>query len=90
MWLTRLALRNPVLILMVSLMVLVLGFVSLQRLPVDLFPEISVPVIRVATFYRARAPADIERRSRSPSSARWPRPRASTASRALRSRASRW
>jgi hydrophobe/amphiphile efflux-1 (HAE1) family protein len=61
MWLTRLALRNPVLILMLSLMVLVLGFVSLGRLPVDLFPEISVPVIRVATFYAGAGPADIER-----------------------------
>ncbi len=61
MWLTRLALRNPVLILMLSLMVLVLGFVSLGRLPVDLFPEISVPVIRVATFYSGAGPADIER-----------------------------
>ena len=48
MWLTRLALRNPVLILMVSLMVMVLGGVSLQRLSVDLFPEITIPVVRVA------------------------------------------
>jgi hydrophobe/amphiphile efflux-1 (HAE1) family protein len=61
MWLTRLALRNPVLILMMSLMVLVLGFVSLGRLPVDLFPEINLPVIRVATFYAGAGPVDIER-----------------------------
>ncbi|MEZ4392005.1 MAG: efflux RND transporter permease subunit [Polyangiales bacterium] len=61
MWLTRLALRNPVLILMLSLMVLVLGLVSLGRLPVDLFPEINLPVIRVATFYSGAGPADIER-----------------------------
>ena len=38
MWLTRLALRNPVFILMMSLMTVVLGFVSLRRLSVDLFP----------------------------------------------------
>jgi len=61
MWLTRLALRNPVLILMVSLMVIVLGLVSLQRLSVDLFPEINLPVIRVATFYGGAGPGDIER-----------------------------
>lgn len=61
MWLTRLALRNPVLILMVSLMVMVLGGVSLQRLSVDLFPEITIPVIRVATFYPGAGPADIEK-----------------------------
>jgi hypothetical protein len=90
MWLTRLALRNPVLILMMSLMVLVLGFVSLGRLPVDLFPEISLPVIRVATFYAGAGPRHRASPSPCPSSARWPRPRASTASRAPRSRASRW
>ena len=61
MWLTRLALRNPVLILMVSLMTIVLGWVSLSRLSVDLFPEITIPVIRVATFYTGAGPVDIEK-----------------------------
>src|SRR6185436_14325204 len=61
MWLTRLALRNPVLILMVSLMTVVLGFVSLRRLSVDLFPDITIPVIRVATFYPGAGPTDIEK-----------------------------
>ncbi|HSQ65180.1 MAG TPA: efflux RND transporter permease subunit [Polyangiaceae bacterium] len=61
MWLTRLALRNPVFILMVSLMVLVLGGVSVDRLSVDLFPTINIPVVRVATFYPGAGPADIEK-----------------------------
>src|SRR5215472_6854991 len=61
MWLTRLALRNPVLILMLSLMVLALGAVSLSRLSVDLFPSIELPVIQVATFYTGAGPADIEK-----------------------------
>src|SRR3954469_21079891 len=61
MWLTRLALRNPVFNLMMSLMTVVLGFVSLRRLSVDLFPQIDVPVIRVATFYTGAGPGDIEK-----------------------------
>lgn len=61
MWLTRLALRNPVLILMLSLMTVVLGRVSLQRLSVDLFPDIDIPNIRVATFYTGAGPADVEK-----------------------------
>ena len=61
MWLTRLALRNPVLILMLSLMTVVLGRVSLQRLSVDLFPNIDIPNIRVATFYTGAGPADVEK-----------------------------
>jgi multidrug efflux pump subunit AcrB len=61
MWLTRLALRNPILILMMSLMVIALGAVALNRLPVDLFPTIDVPMVRVATFYPGAGPGDIEK-----------------------------
>ena len=61
MWLTRLALRNPILILMLSLMTVVLGMQSLLRLSVDLFPDITIPVIRLATFYPGAGPADIEK-----------------------------
>src|SRR6185369_2599918 len=61
MWLTRLALRNPVFILMMSLMTVVLGVVSLRRLSVDLFPDINIPVIQVATFYTGAGPGDIEK-----------------------------
>jgi hydrophobe/amphiphile efflux-1 (HAE1) family protein len=61
MWLTRLALRNPVLILMLSLMLVILGGVSLHRLSVDLFPDITIPVIRVVTFYTGAGPEDIEK-----------------------------
>jgi hydrophobe/amphiphile efflux-1 (HAE1) family protein len=61
MWLTRLALKNPVFILMMSLMVIVLGAVSLRSLSVDLFPNIDIPIIRVATFYTGAGPEDIEK-----------------------------
>src|SRR5574342_912456 len=57
MWLTRLALKNPVFILMMSLAVLALGWVSLTRLSVDLFPNIDIPIIRVATFYTGAGPS---------------------------------
>ncbi len=61
MWLTRLALRNPVLILMLALMTIVLGWVSLGRLSVDLFPNIDIPNVRVATFYAGAGPEDVEK-----------------------------
>lgn len=61
MWLTRLALRNPILILMMTLMTMVLGWVSVRNLSVDLFPDITIPVIRVATFYTGAGPVDIEK-----------------------------
>src|SRR5262245_32383936 len=61
MWLTRLALRNPILILMMSLMVIALGALAAGRLSVDLFPNIDIPVIRVVTFYSGAGPEDIEK-----------------------------
>jgi CzcA family heavy metal efflux pump len=60
MWLTLLALRNRVGILMLSLAMVVLGVTSLQRLPVDLFPNISVPVVFVGVIYKGAPPVDIE------------------------------
>ena len=39
MWLTLLALRNRIGILMLSLAMVILGATSVQRLPVDLFPQ---------------------------------------------------
>jgi CzcA family heavy metal efflux pump len=60
MWLTLLALRNRVGILMLSLAMVVLGFTSLQRLPVDLFPNIAVPVVFVGVIYKGAPPVDIE------------------------------
>ncbi len=60
MWLTLLALRNRIGILMLSLAMVVLGVTSLQRLPVDLFPNISVPVVFVGVIYKGAPPIDIE------------------------------
>jgi len=70
MWLTRLALRNPFSFLMLSLMLIVLGVVSLNRLSVDLFPDITIPVIRIATFYTGAGRKTSRSRLPSPSSAR--------------------
>ena len=61
MWLTLLALRNRIGILMLSLAMVVLGVTSLNRLPVDLFPNIQVPVVFVGVIYKGAAPIDIEK-----------------------------
>lgn len=58
--LTRSALHNPVMILMVSMAVVVLGYVSVTRIPVDLFPDITMPVVMVGVMYPGAGPRDIE------------------------------
>ncbi len=57
---SRFALRYPFLILMMCLFIAVVGGVTVARMPVDLFPEINIPVVVVATFYSGMPPQDIE------------------------------
>lgn len=45
---------------MVCLVIVVLGVVSIVSMPVDLFPEIDMPVVVVATFYSGMPPEQIE------------------------------
>jgi CzcA family heavy metal efflux pump len=58
--LPRISLRNPIGVLMVSLVIIVLGVTSAKRLPVDLFPEVPVPLIIVGTFYPGATPEVVE------------------------------
>jgi HAE1 family hydrophobic/amphiphilic exporter-1 len=60
MTLTRLAVNRPVTTLMIALVVTLLGYMSLERLAVDLLPKIDYPTIRVETLYRGAAPEEVE------------------------------
>ncbi len=57
---SRFALKFPYLIIVCSLIVCVVGLSSLLRMPVDLFPEIKIPVVVVATFYNGMPAEEIE------------------------------
>ena len=57
---SKFALRYPFFILMVCLAIAVIGTVTVARMPVDLFPEINIPVVVVATFYDGMPPEQIE------------------------------
>ena len=54
------SLRYPFFIIMLCLVVAVVGSVTVARMPVDLFPEINIPVVVVATFYNGMPPEQIE------------------------------
>ena len=60
MWLTRLALRYPISTFLFAMTILVFGLVSFMQLPVDLLPNITVPVVSVITFYTGAGPLDME------------------------------
>src|SRR5690349_6568987 len=57
---SRFSIRNPYFIIVICLVLTVIGVTSLVRMPVDLFPAISLPGVLVATFYSGMPPEDIE------------------------------
>jgi len=58
--LTEKSLKNPVGVAIGVGLIVVLGIVSLIKLPVQLFPDIDEPVITIFTGWRAAAPAEVE------------------------------
>jgi hydrophobe/amphiphile efflux-1 (HAE1) family protein len=61
MWLTLAAMRNAIAVLMASLAIVLLGATSLNRISIDLFPNINFPQIQVGTVYKGASAQDIER-----------------------------
>ena len=56
----KFALAYPYFIIMICLVVAVVGVATVARMPVDLFPQINIPVVVVATFYSGMPPQQIE------------------------------
>ncbi|NLY43074.1 MAG: efflux RND transporter permease subunit [Clostridiaceae bacterium] len=60
MKISDLAIKRPVTVLMLVMMILVLGVVSLRSLNLDLFPDITFPAAVVITNYQGAGPQEIE------------------------------
>jgi hydrophobic/amphiphilic exporter-1 (mainly G- bacteria), HAE1 family len=56
----RIAIHRPVMMFMLSAIVVLLGVVSLARLPVDLMPEIQQPTMTVSVNYSGVGPLEME------------------------------
>jgi multidrug efflux pump subunit AcrB len=54
------AIKYPFLIITIFLIIAVVGVTTIARMPVDLFPQINIPVVVVATFYSGMPPEQIE------------------------------
>ena len=57
---TGFAIKYPFFIVMLCLIIAVVGVTTVARMPVDLFPNINIPVVVVATFYSGMPPEQIE------------------------------
>ena len=60
MWLIRAALRRPITILVAVISFGLLSVLALLRMPVDIFPNLNLPVIYVAQPYGGMSPAQME------------------------------
>src|SRR5204863_84831 len=60
MWLLRSALRNPVSVVVLVIGVALCSILALTRMPIDIFPNLNLPVIYVAQPYGGMDPAQME------------------------------
>lgn len=55
-----LSVRHPIFIMSITILLLTLGFISLKGLPIDLYPDVSLPTVVVHTVYPGAGPQEIE------------------------------
>ena len=55
----RLAIHRPVTMFMICCIVILLGMISLTRLPVDLLPDVSQPTVTVGVNYPGVGPLEM-------------------------------
>jgi hydrophobic/amphiphilic exporter-1 (mainly G- bacteria), HAE1 family len=58
--LPKLAIERPAFITCVAILIVILGIMAYRSLGVDLFPDVSFPVVSVTTNYKGAAPEEIE------------------------------
>ncbi len=59
MWIVALALRRPYTFVVMALVIILLTPIVIARTPVDIFPDINIPVISVVWNYNGFAPSDM-------------------------------
>ena len=62
MWIVRLALRRPYTFVVMSILIVVMGALSISRTPTDIFPNINIPVVSIIWTYTGMVPKDISDR----------------------------
>src|SRR5271170_6976559 len=62
MWIVKLALNRPYTFLVAALLILILSPIVIFRTPVDIFPNIDIPVVSILWNYTGFSPQQMERR----------------------------
>ena len=56
----KLSIKRPIFMACLVILMMVMGFISLKRLGVDIYPPIDFPVVTVMTTYSGTSPEEIE------------------------------
>ena len=56
----KFSVKKPFTILVMSIMIITLGFVAVTRLSTDLLPQMSLPYLMVVTTYPGASPEKVE------------------------------
>ncbi|HEY1080185.1 MAG TPA: efflux RND transporter permease subunit, partial [Bdellovibrio sp.] len=59
--LPSLSIRRPIFISCIVILMLILGAFSLRKMPVDMFPDVTFPVLFVQITYPGASPLDLEK-----------------------------
>jgi multidrug efflux pump subunit AcrB len=62
MWLVRMALKRPYTFVVMSMLIVIVGLLTILRMPTDIFPDIDIPVISVIFNYSGLSPEEMEKR----------------------------
>jgi CzcA family heavy metal efflux pump len=66
MWIVKLALDRPYTFIVLALLILIAAPVVILRTPVDIFPDINIPVVSIGWQYTGLNPEELEGRLTSP------------------------
>src|SRR5580765_8582932 len=62
MWLVRIGLKRPYTFIVMSLLIVIVGILTITRMSTDIFPDIDIPVISVIFNYGGLPPEQMEKR----------------------------
>ena len=60
MSLADISIKKPIFLTCIIILMLTVGWMSLKKIPVDLFPDINFPIVTITTIYPGAGPNEIE------------------------------
>jgi multidrug efflux pump subunit AcrB len=60
MWIVQLALRKPHTFFVMGIIIILFGVISILRMPIDIFPDIDIPIVSCIWTYQGMSPWEME------------------------------